>query len=46
LRLEVKVLGWRSNFAKMEGRAYVGDQLVAEAVLSCALVPRQDKKKD
>jgi 3-hydroxyacyl-[acyl-carrier-protein] dehydratase len=46
LRLEVKVLGWRSNFAKMEGRAYVGDQLVAEAVLSCALVPRQEKKKD
>ena len=46
LRLEVKVVGWRSTFAKMEGKAYVGDQLAAEAVLSCALVPRQEKKKD
>ena len=46
LRLEVKVIGWRSSFAKMEGKAYVGDQLAAEAVLSCALVPRQEKKKD
>ena len=46
LRLEVTVVGWRSSFAKMEGRAYVGDQLAAEAVLSCALVPRQEKKKD
>jgi len=44
LRLEVTVLGWRANFAKMQGHAYVGDQLAAEAVLSCALVPRQDKK--
>jgi 3-hydroxyacyl-[acyl-carrier-protein] dehydratase len=46
LRLEVKVVGWRSSFAKMEGKAYVGDQLAAEAVLSCALVPRQDKKPE
>jgi 3-hydroxyacyl-[acyl-carrier-protein] dehydratase len=45
LRLEVNVIGWRSSFAKMEGKAYVGEQLVAEAVLSCALVPRQDKKQ-
>ena len=45
LRLEVNVIGWRSSFAKIEGKAYVGDQLAAEAVLSCALVPRQDKKQ-
>ena len=45
LRLEVNVIGWRSSFAKMEGKAYVGEQLAAEAVLSCALVPRQDKKQ-
>ena len=45
LRLEVTVLGWRANFAKMQGHAYVGDQLAAEAVLSCALVPRQQDKK-
>jgi len=45
LRLEVNVIGWRSSFAKMEGKAFVGEQLVAEAVLSCALVPRQDKKQ-
>ncbi len=46
LRLEVTVLGWRANFAKMQGHAYIGDQLAAEAVLSCALVPRTDKKSE
>jgi 3-hydroxyacyl-[acyl-carrier-protein] dehydratase len=42
LRLEVAVTGWRSvpgmTAAKMQGYAYVGDQRVAEAVVSCQLV--------
>jgi 3-hydroxyacyl-[acyl-carrier-protein] dehydratase len=42
LRLEVEVTGWRSvpgmTAAKMQGYAYVGDQRVAEAIVSCQLV--------
>ena len=44
LRLEVTVVGWRKKFAKIEGKAFVGEQLAAEAILSCALVPK-DKNK-
>lgn len=40
LRLEVKVLHGRPTRIKAEGKAYVGDQLVAEAMLMCVL---QDK---
>ena len=38
LRLEVTSLVWRSTAGKMEGRAYVGDKLCCEAVISCAVV--------
>ena len=38
LRLEVDVLVWRSTAGKMEGKAYVGDKLCCEAVISCAVV--------
>jgi len=42
LRLEVEVRGWRSvpgmTAAKMQGYAYVGDQRVAEALVSCQLI--------
>src|SRR6202163_5152303 len=42
LRLEVEVTGWRSvpgmTAAKMQGYAYVGEQRVAEAIVSCQLV--------
>jgi 3-hydroxyacyl-[acyl-carrier-protein] dehydratase len=42
LRLEVEVKGWRSvpgmTAAKMQGYAYVGDQRVAEAAVSCQLI--------
>src|ERR1700736_3858883 len=42
LRLEVTVTGWRSvpgmTAAKMQGYAYVGEQRVAEAIVSCQLV--------
>jgi len=42
LRLDVEVTGWRSvsgmTAAKMQGYAYVGEQKVAEAILSCQLI--------
>lgn len=45
LRIEVEVKVWRGNAGRMYGRAYVGDKLAAEAVVSCRLVdqPRQSK---
>lgn len=40
LRLEVTVIAWRNTRSKMEGKAYVGERLVAEAVLLATLVER------
>lgn len=40
LRLEIEVLQWRRTAGRMASRAMVGDKLVAEAVLSCAVVDR------
>jgi 3-hydroxyacyl-[acyl-carrier-protein] dehydratase len=40
LRIEVEVLAWRMTAARLEGKAYVGDKLAAEAVVTCRLVPR------
>lgn len=40
LRLELTVLSQRVNIAKMDGKAYVGDKLVAEAQLLAMLVDR------
>lgn len=40
LRIEVEVLTWRSGAVRMEGRAYVGDKLACEAVVTCLLVTR------
>lgn len=39
LRLEVEVLRRRRNICRVAGRAYVGDNLVAEAEMMAALVP-------
>lgn len=38
LRIEISVLVWRGNAGKMQGKAWVGDKLVCEAVLSCFLI--------
>lgn len=43
LRLEIKVLNWRSKAVRIEGRATVEGKLVCEGTLMCALVPRQKK---
>ncbi|NOT59263.1 MAG: 3-hydroxyacyl-ACP dehydratase FabZ [Acidobacteria bacterium] len=40
LRLELTVLKYRTNFAKLRGEATVDGQLVAEAVLTCAVADR------
>ncbi|MGH9803812.1 MAG: 3-hydroxyacyl-ACP dehydratase FabZ [Candidatus Acidiferrales bacterium] len=40
LRLELDVIAWRNTRSKMAGKAYVGDKLVAEAVLLATLVER------
>ena len=41
LRVEMKVLSWRGDFCKLEGRATVGGQLAAEATLMCKMVDRE-----
>ena len=41
LRLEVSVLAWRQTAVRMQGHAYVGDKLAAEAVITCQLVDRE-----
>jgi 3-hydroxyacyl-[acyl-carrier-protein] dehydratase len=40
VRLEVEVLAWRNTAVRMEGKAFVGDKLCCEAVISCQLVNR------
>ena len=40
LRVEMKVIAWRGDFCKLEGRATVDGQLAAEATLMCKMVDR------
>jgi 3-hydroxyacyl-[acyl-carrier-protein] dehydratase len=40
LRIEVEVKSWRMNAVRMEGRVFVGDKRVAEAMVTCRLIPR------
>lgn len=40
LRIEVKVLVWRSNAVKMEGKALVDGKLACEATLTCRMTDR------
>lgn len=41
LRIEMKVLQWRGDFCKLEGKATVDGQLAAEAILMCKMVDRK-----
>jgi 3-hydroxyacyl-[acyl-carrier-protein] dehydratase len=45
LRIEVAVTVWRGSAGRMDGKAYVGDKLVAEAGVSCRLVDRSRTRK-
>jgi len=40
LRIVVEVKAWRGNAGRMQGTAYVGDKLAAEALVTCMLVDR------
>jgi 3-hydroxyacyl-[acyl-carrier-protein] dehydratase len=46
VRIEVKVLNWRSTAVRMQGMATVDGKLVCEATVMCALVPRAAKKAE
>ena len=46
LRIEVTVLAWRGDFCKTEGKAYVDDQLVAEAIVMCKMMDREQAPKE
>jgi 3-hydroxyacyl-[acyl-carrier-protein] dehydratase len=43
LRIEVDVLAWRGTAGRMQGKAYVGDKLACEAIVTCRLVNRPPK---
>jgi len=51
LKVEMKVISWRGDFCKLDGRATVDGQLAAEATLMCKMVDRlpaakaEDSKK-
>ncbi len=40
LRIEVDVLAFRGTAGRLQGKAYVGDKLVCEAVVTCRLLNR------
>jgi 3-hydroxyacyl-[acyl-carrier-protein] dehydratase len=40
LRIEAEVRAFRITAARLEGKVYVGEKLVAEAIVTCRLVPR------
>lgn len=42
LKLEVKVVSWRGDFCKLDGKATVEGQLAAEATLMCKMVDRAE----
>jgi len=41
VKIVVDVLAWRSTAVRMQGEAFVGEKLVAEAVITCRLVDRE-----
>jgi 3-hydroxyacyl-[acyl-carrier-protein] dehydratase len=43
VRIEVKVLNWRTSAVRMQGTATVEGKVVCEATVMCALVPRAAK---
>jgi len=46
LRIEVDVLVWRGNAGRMMGKAYVGEKVACEAVITCRLLDRRGKKAE
>ena len=46
LRIEVDVLVWRGNAGRMLGKAYIGDKVACEAVITCRLLDRRGKQAE
>ena len=45
LKVEMKVISWRGDFCKLDGRATVNGALAAEALLMCKMVDREALEK-
>jgi 3-hydroxyacyl-[acyl-carrier-protein] dehydratase len=41
LRMEAKVLSWRGDFCKLDGKATVNGQLAAEGTVMCKMIDRE-----
>jgi len=46
LRIEVDVLVWRGNAGRMQGKAYLGDKVACEAIITCRLLDRRATKSE
>jgi len=46
LRIEVDVLAWRGTAGRMLGKAYLGDKVACEAVISCRLLDRRSARPE
>jgi 3-hydroxyacyl-[acyl-carrier-protein] dehydratase len=46
LRIEVSTISWRSRMSKMKGVCLVDGKVVAEAIITCQIVPRTRKAVD
>lgn len=45
LKIEVKVVTWRGDFCKLDGKATVNGEVAAEAILMCKMVDREPDAK-
>src|SRR4030088_1893181 len=45
LKIEMKVVSWRGDFCKLDGKVTVGGELAAEAILMCKMVDREVLQK-
>jgi 3-hydroxyacyl-[acyl-carrier-protein] dehydratase len=45
VKVEVKVISWRGDFCKLEGKARVNGEVAAEAILMCKMVDREVEVK-
>ena len=46
LRIEVDVLAWRGTAGRMQGKAYIGEKLACEAIVTCRLLNRSAKSPE
>jgi 3-hydroxyacyl-[acyl-carrier-protein] dehydratase len=46
LRIEVDVLVWRGSAGRMIGKAYLGEKVACEAIITCRLLDRPAAKPD